>query len=75
MRDGFSWKELEGINIQTLEELANQGLLQEMPTEEMRSFVIDRWLFLLHSLNLGKGKVDGEDLRKIQDEIATRLYL
>ena len=74
MRDDFDWKELRKMNSQTLKELEDHGLLHKKPDEETLTFILDRWLFPLYSLDLREVKVDKNELREIQERKAFDLY-
>jgi hypothetical protein len=74
MKDDFDWKKLREMNIHTLRVLENQDLFSKTPPQETTSFIVDRWLFPLYSLDLGKVKVDKNELREIQEKMAFDLY-
>ena len=65
MREGFHWTELRTLNQRTLTQLHAEGLLRQQPTD-VYQYIIDRWSFPLHSLDLKLVKNDSEHLRRRQ---------
>lgn len=74
MNDDFSWHQLQELNIKTLEKLMHHNLLQKPISDDEVSYIIDRWLFPLYSLNLHPKDVDKAKLREMQERMAYNLY-
>lgn len=66
MNDHFSWQDIRQLNKETLEELENNQLLENV-NEAVKRNIIDKWLFPIYSIDLRIVKVDKEKLREIQE--------
>jgi len=66
MTDDFSWQQLRKLNVRTLEELNQTGLLKENQQDAYR-VVVNEWLFPLSSLDLSVVKVKRSELDEIRE--------
>jgi len=66
MEDGFSWRQLRDVNLNTLKDLEREGLLKQAPGS-VCSMIIDRWLFPLYNLDIRIIKVSKSDLEETRE--------
>ena len=70
--DDFDWKELQKLNIKTLDDLDAHNLIKTKEEKIIRT-IIDKWLFPLYTLDLKIKSVNEAELREIREQYLMNL--
>ena len=73
MEHDFSWHQLREINLNTLKDLEEEGLLKETP-EPLCQKIVDGWLFPMYDLDISMVRINKTDLEKTRKRRIAEMF-